>query len=146
MLVPNPQHKQAIQTVFDNLHIGNSNPFSIAAFEAAYTHGHTWLNEVLMYLQANRDFACDYIKQHIPQIKAITPQGTYLLWLDCRNLGLNDTALKDFFIKQAKLGLNTGLSFGEAGSGFMRMNFALPQSKLKQALVQLRQAVEGVEK
>lgn len=104
------------------------------------------LDKVLVYLQADRDFACDYIKQHIPQIKAITPQGTYLLWLDCRDLGLNDAALKSFFIHQAKLGLNTGLSFGEAGSGFMRMNFALPQSKLKQALVQLRQAVEGVEK
>jgi cysteine-S-conjugate beta-lyase len=146
LIVPNPQHKQAIQAVFDNIHIGNSNPFSIAAFEAAYTHGHTWLNEVLVYLQANRDFACDYIKQYIPQVQAITPQGTYLLWLDCRNLGLNNVDLKDFFIQQAKLGLNTGLSFGEVGSGFMRLNFALPQSTLKQALLQLKQAIEGIEK
>jgi cystathionine beta-lyase len=141
LIVPNHQHKQAIQAVFDSLHIGNSNPFSIAAFEAAYTHGHTWLNEVLVYLQANRDVACAYIKQHIPQIQAITPQGTYLLWLDCRNLGLSDTALKNFFIQHAKLGLNTGLSFGGVGSGFMRLNFALPQCKLKQALIQLQEAV-----
>ena len=141
LIVPNLQHRQAIQAVFDSLHIGNSNPFSIAAFEAAYTHGYTWLNEVLVYLQANRDFACDYIKQYIPQIQTITPQGTYLLWLDCRHLGLNDAALKDFFIQQAKLGLNTGLSFGEAGSGFMRLNFALPRAKLEEALGRIKHAI-----
>lgn len=138
IVVPNMQHKQAIQAVFDSLHIGNSNPFSIAAFEAAYNHGHDWLNHVLVYLQSNRDFACAYIKQHIPQIQAITPQGTYLLWLDCRQLALSDAQLKDFFIHKAKLALNTGLSFGEVGSGFMRLNFALPRVRLREALDRIR--------
>ena len=86
LVVSHSNAQQAINQVLQGLHLGNSNPFSIVAFEAAYRHGHDWLNAVLAYLQANRDFALDFIAQHCPRLSAISPQGTYLLWLNCFNI------------------------------------------------------------
>ena len=142
LVVSHAPSQQAIHQVLQGLHLGNSNPFSIVAFEAAYAHGADWLNAVLGYLQANRDFALDFIAQHCPRLSATSPQGTYLLWLNCQQLGLNNQQLRQLFTHEAKVALNAGDTFGEVGSGFMRLNFALPQSKLKQALVQLKEAVD----
>ncbi|MCB1659596.1 MAG: aminotransferase, partial [Pseudomonadales bacterium] len=134
LVVSHAPSQQAINQVLHGLHLGNSNPFSIVAFEAAYAHGADWLNAVLGYLQANRDFALDFIAQHCPRLSAISPQGTYLLWLNCQQLGLNNQQLRQLFTHQAKVALNAGDTFGEVGSGFMRLNFALPRVQLEEAL------------
>jgi cystathionine beta-lyase len=134
MIVPNPAQRTALKKVFDSLHLSNTNLFSIAAFEAAYRGGEAWLEALLTYLQGNRDFVRDYLKKNIPAIRLIQPQGTYLLWLDCRDLKMTDLQLETFFVKEAKVGLNLGKSFGKGGSGFMRLNIASPRSVIAEAL------------
>ncbi|WP_150301152.1 MalY/PatB family protein [Pseudomonas profundi] len=142
LVVPDPDHRQALKQVFETLHMEQANPFSLTAFEAAYRSGGPWLDALLKYLQDNHRFVSDYLREHIPRISLIEPEGTYLLWLDCRGLGLSDAGLKAFFIKQAGLGLNPGISFGDGGSGFMRLNIGTRRANLQRAMEQLRLAVE----
>ncbi len=120
------------------------NLFGLAAMEAAYRYGDEWLEQLLDYLQGNLDFALAYFKERIPAIKAIKPQGTYLLWLDCRALKLDDKALSDFMKTRAKVGLDDGFMFGQGGSGFERMNIACPRSILQEALERIEKAVRGL--
>jgi len=141
LVVPDPARRQSLKAVFDSMHMTQCNPFSTAGFEAGYRHGEAWLDELLPYLQESRDVVIRFLHQRIPEIVAIETEGTYLLWLDCRALGLEDRALKRFFVDEAGLGLNPGISFGEAGSGFMRLNLGSPQSVLMEALARLERAV-----
>lgn len=141
MIVPDAAHRIAISKAFDTLHVSASNPFSLVAFEAAYRHGEPWRKALLDYLRENRDFACQFFKQDLPQIKVTAPEGTYLLWLNCRALNMSDKELKDFFIQQAGLGLSPGRLFGEAGSGFMRMNIGAPKVTIQSALNQVKNAL-----
>jgi len=141
LIVPNPEHRAAIKTVFSTLHLGDSNPFSITAFETAYREGEAWLESLLDYLNDTKKFVSDYLARHIPDIKLIQPEGTYLLWLDCRALNRNDKTLKDFFIYKAKVGMNPGTVFGEGGSGFMRLNIASPRHVVADALARIAQAM-----
>jgi cystathionine beta-lyase len=134
LIVPNPAQRVTLKKVFNSLHLSNTNPFSIAAFEAAYRGGEAWLDALLVYLRDNRDFVSEYLKKNIPAIRLIQPQGTYLLWLDCRDLNMTDLKLEEFFVKEAKVGLNLGKSFGKGGSGFMRLNIASPRSVIAEAL------------
>ncbi len=134
LIVPNPAQRVTLKKVFNSLHLSNTNPFSIAAFEAAYRGGEAWLDALLVYLRDNRDFVSEYLKKNIPAIRLIKPQGTYLLWLDCRDLNMTDLKLEEFFVKEAKVGLNLGKSFGKGGSGFMRLNIASPRSVIAEAL------------
>lgn len=141
LIIPNVKHRKAIKQVFETLPVSATNPFSLVAFEAAYREGEPWLEALLTYLTATRDFVSHYLASQLPQIKLIAPEGTYLLWLDCRALGLNDQALKHFFIEKAGLGLSAGTLFGEAGNGFMRMNIGAPKQIIAQALDQLAKAL-----
>ncbi|MDO8345938.1 MAG: PatB family C-S lyase [Cellvibrio sp.] len=134
LVIPNAAERNAMKHIFESLHVGNYNPLSIAAFEAAYREGDQWLDALMRYLEITRDFAADFIAREIPQIKLIKPEATYLLWLDCRELGMSDPGLRDFFIKQCKVGMNPGTVFGEGGSGFMRMNIGTRNALVLQAL------------
>jgi len=142
LIVPNPRHRVALRKAFELLHLGASNPFSLVAFEAAYREGEEWLEALLIYLTETRDFVSQYLAEHIPKIKVIQPEGTYLLWLDCRELGMNDSELKQFFIHKAKVGMNPGTVFGEGGSGFMRMNIGTSKLIVAEALERIRVAVD----
>ena len=115
--------------------------FGYTALEAAYRHGDEWLEQVLDYLQGNLEFLTDYFIKKISRIKVIQPQGTYLVWLDCRGLGLDNMALRIFMREEAKVGLDDGFLFGAAGSGFERMNIACPRSILAEALQRIEEAV-----
>ena len=138
-------HKKA---VFDHywqcMDIHRNNAFSLTAMEAAFTGGEEWLEQLLPYLSDNFDFVVDYCQKYIPKIKTFAPDATYLMWLDCRVLGLDNQALHDFMIQKAKLGLNDGCSFGRQLQGFMRLNAACPRSVLAQAMDQLRAAVDAL--
>jgi len=134
LIVPNAQHRKAIHQAFETLHVSAANPFSIVAFEAAYSAGEPWLDAMLDYLSHTLEFVTHYFATFIPQIKLIVPEGTYLLWLDCRALKMSDSQLKNFFVNKAGLGLSPGILFGEAGSGFMRMNIAAPKQVISNAL------------
>jgi cystathionine beta-lyase len=142
LIVPDPAQRDALRKVFDSLHLGNTNPFSIAAFEAAYRGGEAWLDSLLAYLRDSRDFVGDYLRMNLPGIRLIQPEGTYLLWLDCRGLRMNDAELRDFFVRQAGVGMNPGISFGQGGSGFMRLNIASPRHVIAAALQHIANALQ----
>jgi cystathionine beta-lyase len=117
---------------------------SLVALEAAYRDGDEWLEQVLVYLQGNLDFMLAYFKEHIPRIKVIKPEGTYLVWLDCRSLGMENLALHEFFVDKARVGLDDGYIFGPGGTGFQRMNIACPRSILEEALKRIEVAVNNL--
>ena len=109
---------------------------------AAYMHGEEWLEQLLGYLKGNIDFTGNYLKEHVPGIGMIRPQASYLIFLDCRALGLPQEELTKFFAEKARLALNDGTMFGKPGEGFMRLNVGCPRSVLEQALRQLADAVK----
>lgn len=143
LIVPNAQHRRALQRALDILHVSNTNPFSIVAFEAAYKGGEAWLDALLNYLQNNKILVRDYFARHIPQISVGNSEGTYLLWLDCRQLAMSDAQLRDFFIQKCRLGLSPGQIFGEGGSGFMRMNIGTQRKVVEEALASIGRAIPG---
>lgn len=110
---------------------------------AAYMHGEEWLEQLLDYIKGNIDFTENYLREHIPGIGMIRPQASYLIYLDCRGLGLTQEELVRLFVDKSHLALNDGTMFGEPGRGFMRLNIGCPRSVLEQALKQLEAAVAG---
>jgi cystathionine beta-lyase len=113
----------------------------IVAAQAAYTYGGEWLDQLKVYLTENLNFVSEFLSKNLPQIKLIKPQGTYLIWLDCRALNLTDRQLKDLIINKAGLWLDDGYIFGKGGSGFERINIACPRAILSQALTRLLSAL-----
>lgn len=120
-----------------------SSPFFSAtvATEAAYTYGEQWLDEMLRYVEGNIAMAEDFVERNIPGVKVVRPQASFLIWLDCRQLGLSQTALEKLFIDEARLALNSGTMFGSQGAGFMRLNVGMPRAELRKALSRLADAV-----
>lgn len=141
-IFPNQEMKSRFDRFWMNMDIHRNNAFSSTAMEVAFNEGEEWLEQLLEYISGNFDFIKEYCGQHIPQIKPNIPDATYLVWLDCRELGLDNESLRSFMINQAKIGLNEGYTFGRSLKGFMRLNAACPRSVLEQALKQLKDAVE----
>ena len=106
-------------------------------------HGEEWLEQLLEYLDGNFEYVKSFCEEHIPQIKVNVPDATYLMWLDCRELHMDNEALRSFMIEKAGLGLNEGYTFGRSLTGYMRLNAACPRSTLKQAMKQLKEAVDA---
>jgi cystathionine beta-lyase len=122
--------------------VGGVNAFGFAGALAAYRDGGPWLDALLRYLAANRDFVAAFVAEHLPGIHMSPMEATYLAWLDCRDAGLGDSPFK-FFIGEAKVALNDGQTFGQGGRGCVRLNFGCPRATLEQALGQMRQALEA---
>lgn len=118
------------------------NSLGIVACRAAYEHGEEWYQAMLKYVKANIDFVDGYLKANIPSLKMIKAEGTYLVWIDCRELGLNDKDLDALVVDKAGLWLDGGTMFGDSGSGFQRINVACPRATLTKALDKLKSAVE----
>ena len=117
------------------------NALGIVATEAAYTHGEAWLAEVMAYIEANYHFLVAYLAEHLPQLEVIRPEGTYLVWVDCRKLGLDPAARRQLLLGEAKVFLDNGEMFGPEGEGFERFNLACPRSILAEALERIVTAV-----
>jgi cystathionine beta-lyase len=141
VIISDPALRNDFQVMLDRIHVGMGNLFGMVASEAAYTHGTTWLNELLLYVKGNLDFMETYMLEKIPRVKMIRPEATYLVWLDFRELGMNNDELKKFIIEKAKLGLNDGPVFGPGGEGFQRMNVACPRAYVEEAMQRLEKAV-----
>lgn len=124
------------------VHFGDGSVLSHVAFETAYSEGGEWHQKLLNHLKHNARLIEEWVAEH-PIIQFRPPEATYLAWLDCRALGLGDRELREFFVQKAGLGLSPGLSFGKEGSGFMRLNFAVPRSVLEEALQKLSGALRG---
>jgi cystathionine beta-lyase len=141
LVIADEADRKAVNAVYDSWHVSAANPFSITAFEAAYRHGEAWLDALMAYLQQSMHWAAEFVDTRLDNISLIEPEGTYLLWLDCREMGLDNAALRQFFIEQAKVGMNPGYVFGEDGNGFMRLNMATPRAQLKQAFANIEAAM-----
>lgn len=132
-----PILRDELRRVLAGLHVGNSNPFSLAAAEAAYRHGGDWLDQLMVYLHDTQTAVTELLMAELPAIKVAKAEGTYLLWLDCRDLGLSDADLQRFFVDDAGLGLSAGTVFGQGGSGFMRLNIGAPRAEILSAMQKL---------
>lgn len=142
VVIENEDLKKKFQVAYEHVHFAQGAVFSHVAFESAYKEGKNWLEALKKHLYTNYE-QLQALCLEYPEFIKITPiEATYLAWLDCRGLGLGDRALREFFVKEAKLGLNAGLSFGREGHGFMRLNFAVSSAKMSQILVQLEAALQ----
>ena len=117
------------------------NTMGLAACQAAYEKGGPWLAALKEYLEENLSLVREYLAEHLPKIHLIEPEGTYLAWLDFRDLGLTEEERQDLIINKARLWLDSGAMFGKEGEGFERVNLACPRSVVRQALSQLERAV-----
>lgn len=143
-IFPNMEMKKAFDKFWGNMDVHRNNAFSSVAMEAAYREGEEWLEQLLEYVSGNFDFIKEYCEKNIPKIKPNLPDATYLVWLDCRELGMDNEELRRFMIQDAKIGLNEGYTFGRSLCGFMRLNAACPRSVLEKALKQLEDAVNAL--
>jgi cysteine-S-conjugate beta-lyase len=141
VVIPNPALKKKYDAVLEQVHVGAGNIFGFTALEAAYNEGEEWLGQLMAYLQDNLMFLTGFMEEHLPRIKVVKPEATYMVWLDCRELGMDKEELQDFMIRRAGLGLSDGFLFGEEGEGFQRINIACQRSVLEKALCQLRDAL-----
>ncbi|OGO19612.1 MAG: cystathionine beta-lyase [Chloroflexi bacterium RBG_16_50_9] len=143
IIIPNKK----LRDTFSEARVGivpSPNLFGLTAMEAAYRSGDEWLEQLLDYLQGNLDFTLEYFEKRIPRIKVIMPQGTYLVWIDCRQLGMDGMALRNFMREKARVGLDDGFLFGASGAGFQRMNIACPRTILMEALRRIETAVNSL--
>ena len=113
----------------------------MAACQAAYEAGAEWLEQLKLYLTDNLAYVRQYLRDHLPEITMIEPEGTYLVWLDLRKLGLNAKEQKQLIVHRAKLWLDTGTLFGQGGEGFERINIACPRKTLQEAMQRLERAI-----
>ncbi|MFI3262398.1 MAG: PatB family C-S lyase [Rikenellaceae bacterium] len=139
-VIPNPEMRAMYEACANQIHVDQGNIFGAVATRAAYNNGDEWVDELNVYLEANADFTIDYLKANMPKIKCNKPESTFLLWLDCRELGLTQEELCDFMLNKAHLGLNNGEMFGEEGVGFVRLNIGTQRAVLTKALEQLKDA------
>ena len=123
------------------LHLGHA--FAFISVAAAYSHGTDWLDQMLAYVQGNIDYVEQFLASELPVIGMIRPQTSYLVFLDCRKLGLSVKELNELFVDKARLALNDGAMFGREGEGFMRLNVACPRSVIAEAMQRLKSAVLG---
>jgi len=144
IIIPNKKYYKIYNNILDSLALDENNVFGLVALEAAYRDGEEWLEQLLSYLNENLEFLMKYFKERIPKIKVIKPEGTYLVWLDCRQLGLSDKDLNNFMIKKARVALDDGYWFGAEGKGFMRINIACPRSFLEEGLKRIERAVKSL--
>ena len=118
------------------------NVMGLTACQAAYSQGEDWLRQVKIYIAENLEYVKTFLRDNLPQVKLVEPEGTYLLWLDFRELNLTEEELEDLIINKAKLWLDGGTMFGTEGVGFQRINIACPQKILIQAFTQLKEALK----
>jgi len=123
--------------------VNEVNILGLVAALAAYRDGQEWLDEVLRYLEANRDLLIQYVSERMPGIRMGKPEATYLAWLDCRQAGIPGNPHK-FFLEQAQVAVNDGPTFGRGGEGFVRLNFGCPRSTLLEALDKMRAALAAL--
>lgn len=142
LVVADPAQRAAIERVIAARHLNNFNPFSLVAAEAAWRDGGDWRDALVAYLETTRNATVDYVHRHLAPIRVKAPEAGYLMWLDCRALGMDQAALERFFIADCRLGLNSGTAFGEQGSGFMRINIGSPRMRIMAALEAIAGALQ----
>ncbi len=141
VFVPDRRLRDRLKREISRTGYSQLNTMGIVACKAAYAHGQAWLDGLRAYLLENLDYVRSFLQESLPHIRLVEPEGTYLLWLDCKALGLDDAALEKRILHDARLWLDTGTIFGAGGSGFQRINMACPRSTLQTAMERLERAL-----
>jgi cystathionine beta-lyase len=143
-IIQNEELRQKYHAFLRKSELDTAHVFATGPVATAYNEGDEWLEQMLEYVEANIDYMEQYLKENMPKMGMIRPQASYLVFLDARSLGLPHDSLIEFFIREAKVGMNDGAMFGEGGSGFMRMNLGCPRSVLEKALNQIKVAYDKI--
>ncbi len=141
-LIPDLKLRTSFRQALRRMNLHSVNIFGMAALEAAYREGEQWLDELLCYLQNNRQYMTDILKDKLPSLKQYIPEGTYLSWLDFNSLGLPAGQIRERLIDVARVGLNDGITFSRHHEGFWRFNFGVPRSMLEQGLERIIRAFQ----
>ncbi|WP_033164303.1 MalY/PatB family protein [Clostridium sp. KNHs205] len=142
IIIPNKNLRGRYDNYCELRGVKSFNIFGAIASETAYQYGEPWLEELLVYLEENKDYAISYLQTYLPEVKVIKPEGTYFLWVDFSELEYSKEELEEFLIKEARIWLNQGYIFGKEGEGFARINLACRKDTLKEALGRLQQAIK----
>ena len=133
-IIPDDRLRRRFHVMQDRSGVTNGNPFGIEALMSAYEEGDAWLDSLKIYLSENINYVTAFLQEKALPVEALPVEATFLMWLDCREMGLSQEELIHFFIKEAKLGLNDGKSFGDSGEGFMRLNVGTSKEVLEVAM------------
>ncbi|AEI44713.1 MalY/PatB family protein [Paenibacillus mucilaginosus] len=134
VVTSNASLRRRLEHRIKTLSIHMASHFAQDAVEAAYNEGEPWLEEMLAYVEGNLEYAIGFLAEHLPEVKPLRPDGTYLLWVDCRGLNLDIKGLKELMFNRAKVAFSEGSVFGTEGEGWLRINLACPRSILEEAL------------
>ncbi|EDU37374.1 pyridoxal phosphate-dependent aminotransferase [Clostridium sporogenes] len=143
IIISNERLMNEFKIAMENIGLSRLNIFASIACEAAYKYGEQWVEELVDYLQENKEFAKKFIEEKMPMLKVIEPEGTYLLWIDCRELKMSKEELEEFMLKEAGVAFDEGYIFGEEAIGFERMNIACPREVLNEALERIEKAINN---
>lgn len=141
IFIPNRQLRHAYKKELSACGCGGTNCMGMAACQAAYEAGADWLEQLKQYLAGSLAYVRQFLREKLPEIALIEPEGTYLVWLDLRKLGLTEQQQRQLIVQDAKLWLDTGTLFGQGGEGFERINIACPRATIEQAMQRLERAV-----
>lgn len=143
-IIPNPDLRNRLQAFLDKNELLNGNIFAYEATKAAYLNGKKWLQKMLEYVQGNIDYVVDFFKQNLPQIEPIIPEASFLIFLNCKNLGLTPENLQKLFIQKIKIGMNDGRMFGPGGENYLRINVACPRSTVVEAMNRIKTTIDNL--
>lgn len=143
IISPNPEIRRKIDRAININEVCDVNPFGVEALIAAYTEGEGWLKELINYLQGNYAELRNFFSEHLPELPVTDMEGTYLVWVDCRSLGLDSDSMEHRLLEQENLWLNAGTMYG--ADGFMRINIACPRAVMLEGLNRLKRFVSMLE-
>lgn len=141
LMIPNKELQLHYQEKLTSFGLMRPNVFGIEGTIAAYEEGTPWLEELRMVLEDNKQYVLNYIKEYMPELQAIQPEATHLIWIDCQKLGMSGEELCAFFLEKARVKFDEGFKFGETGSSFIRMNIACPKERIDMALRRMNEAL-----
>ncbi|OJU13742.1 MAG: aminotransferase [Clostridiales bacterium 43-6] len=144
IVITNPELRKQMYKELTRTGYSQLNSVGLAACQSSYEYGEGWLSQLKEYLGENLKYIRHFLAEHLPQVKLIEPEGTYLLWLDFRETGIEPSELDEFMKHKAKLWLNSGEIFGKEGLGFQRLNIACPRTYLEQAMIRLKTAIDSL--
>lgn len=145
VVFPKKDEKEMFEDRWNKLDIKRNNSFSLVAVQAGYNSCEDWLEEIIKYIDGNMDYVTEYIKERLPMVKVNKSEGTYVLWIDFRNIGIELKEIHNFLINEARIAVSAGSDFGENGKGFARMNVACPRYMLEEAMDRLEKAIKNID-
>jgi cysteine-S-conjugate beta-lyase len=143
VIIPNEEIRRKYNSLLKTLSLHMESYFGLTAIESSYTHGDEWLDQLLLYLEGNLDYLLEFTKNHLPNVKVIKPDGTYLVWIDCTAISDKPQELKQLMFDKAGVAFSEGSVFGKQGAGYLRINIACPRSILAEALERFALAVNS---